>query len=201
MNGCEPYKIEILFGDDRYQGNILTNYTDVTIKRSSLVLSPNARFAVKNPGTTQFISQFDIKFIDGTGIDILFRTTTNPIDTGNIRLHLSDKSWIRNSNPPNPSDTIKSIGFQAMKDSTAVIKVVIEANFTTISINSEKYYEAKTNLPATEYIFFETLKGSICEITSLGFLDIKDLTTEPQKYDTLKYGGFGRKLVRKKFLR
>ena len=203
LASCEPNKIIILYGEDRYQGRILTDFEGVIVNKSKILMSPNSKLAVKNPGTTQFIAQCQLKLIDGNGWDIKFRTTLNPIDSLNfITFHYSkDKSWIRNSSPQSVNDSIIKISNLCEKDSLATIKIMVEGDYSTISINSKKLFESRSYLPATEYLIFEVLPGSLVEISNLGFLDLKDITMQPDKNEKYRYGGFPKILIKTKKLK
>ncbi|MEP7218762.1 MAG: hypothetical protein ABI876_07580, partial [Bacteroidota bacterium] len=81
LGGCAYERIGIVAGRGSYDGEILSDYRDVEVRSSGIVLKPGARFAVRSPDLTQFIGRFDVAILSGNGLRVYTRTVPNLLDS------------------------------------------------------------------------------------------------------------------------
>lgn len=166
-SGCDYERIDILVGDDIYNGHIMTDYHTVEVTRNSIVLKPGSRLSVKTPLTTQFICQFEAAIISGEGMNVYLRTVEHAFDTSNgIRFHYSTSGTSLRMEDGREIP----LHYNAELD-PQTLRFTHEAALLEVKAGCNQIFEGETNLPATEYMIFETLPGSTVEIKTINYYE------------------------------
>ncbi|MDB5035728.1 MAG: hypothetical protein JWQ98_2969 [Chlorobi bacterium] len=169
LSGCAYEKIGILAGRQGYDGETLTDYRDVEVRSSGIVLKPGARFAIRSPDLTQFIGRFDVAILSGDGLRVYMRTVPHLLDsTKGIALLYSS---LNGCSVRTADGGVIPVANPAGRGAER-LTFHNEAGLLSISIGCREIYEDYVDLPSTEYVIFEALPGSTVELRTVRFSDI-----------------------------
>lgn len=165
LSGCVYERIDILVGQDTYNGTILSSYDAVEVTKTGILLKPGARLAIKTPYVTQVLAQMEVSILEGTGMNVYLRTVANRFDTthGIAFRYAVDGCQVRLAN-----GRVVPLYYNAETEKQ-VVSFYHEAALLTISAGCLRLYEGESELPATEYLILETLPGSTIEIRTINF--------------------------------
>lgn len=167
MSGCAYEQLDIIAGQDVYQGTILTHYSTVKATRTGIVLQPGARFAIKTPYVTNELGQFEVAILSGSGVNVYLRTVSYGFDTaqGIAFRYAVDGCSIRL-----PGQAPRTLPYNA-EMGQEFLSFYNEASLMRVSAGCTKLFEGKVSLPCTEYVIFEALPESTVEIRSANFFN------------------------------
>lgn len=167
LPACIRERIDIFVGGDYYNGKILSDPSTVEVRGASIRLKPGARLAIKTAFTTQWLGQYEVSIVDGTGLNAYVRTVSHTFDgESGVRFRwATDGCSVRSS-------TGRDVDLPVNAElDRQILSFYNEADLMTISIGCTKLYEEKSKLPATEYVILETLPNSTVDITSIAYFN------------------------------
>jgi hypothetical protein len=166
-SGCVYERVEMFMAGDNYHGTILSDYDNVEVTRSAIILKPGARFAVRIEQVTQWLGQYEVKIDSGSGMIAYLRTVPHDFDgsQGIAFRYAVDGCSVRTSG----GRTIP-LAYNAETD-PQTLSFYNEADRMTISAGCKEIYREDSDLPGTEFIIFETLPNSTVELRSVAYFD------------------------------
>lgn len=167
FSACIRERIDIFVGGDYYNGKILSDPSTVEVRGASIRLKPGARLAIKTALTTQWLGQYEMSIVEGTGMNAYVRTVSHTFDgESGLRFRwATDGCSVRSSDG---RDIPLPVNAEVDRQ---VLSFYNEAGLMTISIGCNRIYEEKSQLPATEYVILETLPNSTVDITSIAYFN------------------------------
>jgi len=167
LSGCIRDRFDILVGGDIYNAKILSDPSTVEVRGATIRLKPGARLAIKTVLTTQWLGQYEVSIVEGTGMNAYLRTVSHRFtgDSGVVFRWATDGCSVRSSGGRTvPLDVNAELDRQTLS-------FYNEAALLTISAGCGRIYEEQSPLPATEYVILETLPNSIVDITAIAYFD------------------------------
>lgn len=171
FTGCDYEKYQLVVGDYALEGIAISDWRDVETTNSYIRIKPGGRFAIRVEDQTQFLAQFDMAILSGTGANFYTRTVTHRFDPSNgIAFHYAvDGCSVR-------TEEGKTIPLEFNADTKEeTIKVLSEADQVEFSVGCERVYEGLSILEGTEYIIIEALPDSELELRAINYFDIDEL--------------------------
>ncbi|MEO5928743.1 MAG: hypothetical protein ABIR47_02310, partial [Candidatus Kapaibacterium sp.] len=159
--------VDIFSGSDIYQGTILSDHSLVETGRSTILLKPGARFAIRTQMLTQWLGQFDVKILGGEGFTAYLRTVPHDFDTtrGIAFRYSVDGCAVRTE-----SGAVVPVNYNADNEQQT-LSFYNEADLLSVSAGCKRIYQRQSTLPATEYIILETLPGSTVELRGITYFE------------------------------
>ena len=169
--GCDYERYSIIVGDYEVEGTAISNWRDVQINGDFIRIKPGGRFAIKSEEYTQFLAQFDIRILSGTGANFYMRTVSHKFDTatGILFRYAVDGCMVRTED-----GTIIPLEYNADTEEETV-KMLCEAEQVEFSVGCDRVYEGSSNLEATEYVIVEALPDSEIELRAINYFDIDEI--------------------------
>lgn len=172
LMACAPDQYVLNHRDEmRLNGIIMSRLESVEkVADNALRLHPSAVTAMRYTGLTQFMADYSVKILKGSGMKFAFRTVsdTYPRDPSLVLAYTTDGYTVyENGRIVAKSDTVSAI-----LNEPARIKIRNQGKMVKITIGCDLVYYAKTELPATEYVILETLEGTEAYIYGIEFADI-----------------------------
>ncbi|MDB5034168.1 MAG: hypothetical protein JWQ98_1409 [Chlorobi bacterium] len=167
LGGCVYRTVDIFSGSDIYQGTILSDRSLVETGRSTILLKPGARFAIRTEQLTQWLGQFDVRILGGEGFTAYLRTVPHDFDTtrGVAFRYAVDGCTVRTE-----SGAMVPVNYNADNE-PQTISFYNEADLLSVAAGCKRIYQRQSSLPATEYIIFETLPGSTVELRGISYFE------------------------------
>jgi len=171
LNGCDYERYTIIVGDYQLEGIALSDWRDVEKNGDFLRIRPGGRLAIRSEDYTQFLAQFDVQILSGTGIDFYLRTVAHDFDSDNgIRFRYSREGCeVR-------TEQGKTIPLEYVAENEEeTVKLLTEADHIEYSVGCQLLYEGASRLEGTEYVILETLPDTEVELRAINYFDIDEL--------------------------
>lgn len=169
--GCAYERYTIAVGDYEVEGIALDDWRNVQRSGDFIRILPGGRLALRTEDYTQFLVQFDMAILQGTGANIYLRTVSHQFDPSKgILFHYAvDGCSVRTE-----AGRTVPLEFNADTEEQA-IRMLSEADRIEISVGCERIYEGSSTLEGTEYIIIEALPDSEIELRAINYFDIEDI--------------------------
>ena len=169
--GCAYENYRIIVGSYQVEGIALSDWRDVESNGETITIRPGGRFAIRVEDQTQFMFQLDVAIRRGTGANFTMRTVAHEFspDRGEQFRYAVDGCTYRTAD-----GTVIPLEYNA-DTSTEVIRLLIEADQTEVSVGCDRIYEGRSPLEATEYLIIEALEDSEIEIVGVNVFDIDEV--------------------------
>ena len=171
FSGCDYERYTILVGDYQLEGIAISDWRDVEANGDFIRIQPGGRFAIRSEDYTQFLAQFDVVILSGTGVNFYMRTVSHKFDPsqGILFRYAVDGCMVRTEN----GETIP-LEFNADTEEET-LKLLCEAEQVEVSVGCERVYEGASFLEGTEYVILEALPDSEIELRAINYYDIDEL--------------------------
>ncbi len=170
--GCEYETYEIMI--DRYQveGIAISDWRDVETDGRKIMIHPGGRFAIRIEEQTQYLMQLDVVVRSGSGAHFYTRTVPHMFsgEKGEMFEYAVDGSTFRQED-----GRVVPLEFNADEATEEVVKILIEADLTEVSVGCERLYQGRSSLEATEYLIIEAKEDAEIEITGVNVYDIDEI--------------------------
>lgn len=169
--GCAYERYSIVIGDYQVDGIALDNWRNVQRNGDFIRIKPGGRLALRTEDYTQFLVQFDMAILAGTGANFYLRTVSHEFDpsSGILFRYAVDGCAVRTEE----GDTIP-LEFNADSEEQA-IKILSEADRLEFSVGCDPIYDGHSNLEGTEYIIIEAMPDSEIELRAINYFDIEEI--------------------------
>ena len=169
--GCAYENYQIIVGSYQVDGIAISDWRDVKSDGETITIRPGGRFAIRVRDQTQFLFQLDIAIRQGTGANFYTRTVSHEFtpDRGERFHYAVDGCTYRTAD-----GRVIPLEYNA-DTSTEIIKLLIEAEQTEISVGCDRIYQGRSPLEATEYLIIEALEDSEIEIVGVNVFDIDEV--------------------------
>lgn len=171
FTGCDYERYTIIVGDYDVEGTAISNWRDVQAVGDFIRIKPGGRFAIKSAEYTQFLAQFDVRILSGTGANFYMRTVSHKFDParGIMFRYAVDGCTVR-------TEDGRTIQLEYNADTEEeTVKMLCEAEQVEFSIGCDRVYEGSSNLEATEYVIVEALPDSEIELRAINYFDIDEI--------------------------
>ncbi|MCB0711559.1 MAG: hypothetical protein KDD67_04425 [Ignavibacteriae bacterium] len=171
LSGCDYERYQLVVGQYALEGIALDNWRDVKANGSYIRIKPGGKFAVRVDDQTQYLAQFDMAILSGTGANFYTRVVTDKFDSsdGIAFRYAVDGCSVRRED-----GTTIPLEFNADTEEQT-IKVLSEADQVEFSVGCDRIYEGQSQLEGTEYIIIEALPDSELELRAINYFDIDEL--------------------------
>ena len=171
ISGCAYERYDIVVGDYMLEGIALGDWRGVRKVGETIRLAPGARFAIKVDDQTQYLAQFNVAILSGTGATFYSRVVSHDFDPadGVAFRYAVDGCTVRTED-----GTVIPLEYNA-DIAEQTVKVLVEAHQMEFWIGCDKVFESPAALDATEYIIIETLPDTELEIQAINYFDIDEL--------------------------
>lgn len=171
LAGCDYEHYTIVVGDYQIEGIALSDWRDVERNGDFLRIHPGGRFAIRSEDYTQFLAQFDLEILSGTGVDFYLRTVSHKFDPDNgIRIRYGREGCeVRTEN-----GTVIPLEYVAENEEES-IKLLTEADLIEYSVGCNLLYEGTSRLEGTEYVIIEALPDTEVELRAINYFDIDEI--------------------------
>ena len=169
--GCDYERYQIVVGQYALDGITISNWRDVQTVGDYIRIKPGGRFAIRVEDQTQYLAQFDMAILSGTGANFYTRAVTHQFDPSDgIAFHYA----VDGCNVRTEEGTIIPLEFNADTEEET-IKVLSEADQVEFSVGCNRIYEGGSRLEGTEYIIIEALPDSELELRAINYFDIDEI--------------------------
>lgn len=169
--GCAYERYGIVVGDYEVEGIALDNWRNVQRNGDFIRIKPGGRLALRTEDYTQFLVQYDMAILSGSGANFYLRTVAHQFDTTKgIRFHYAvDGCTLR-------TEQGKTIPLEFNADTEEqAIRLLSEADQIEISVGCDRIYDGPSHLEGTEYIIVEALPDSEIEFRAINYFDIEEI--------------------------
>lgn len=122
---------------------------------NTIEMQDNALLSMKYSGDTQFNAELSLRCLSGQSIFLYLRTTESNFNhEKNIKIEINKEysSVMDADGHIKRVDSIKLLDRQVQK-----LKIINDASIYTVMLDCDTIVSARTKLPSTEYLIFETL--------------------------------------------
>ncbi len=169
--GCAYERYDIVVGQYALEGIAISDWRDVRAEGDYVRIRPGGRFAVRVDEQTQYLAQFDVAILSGTGANFYTRAVSHRFDSSDgIAFHYAvDGCSVR-------TEDGRTIPLEFNADTEEeTVKILSEADQVEFSVGCERIYEGSSRLEGTEYIIIEALPDTELELRAINYFDIDEL--------------------------
>lgn len=170
--GCEYETYEIVINRYQVEGIAISDWRDVETDGKKIMIHPGGRFAIRIEDQTQYLTQLDIVIRSGSGAHFYTRTVPHKFSTekGEMFEYAVEGATFRQED-----GRVIPLEFNADEATEEIIKLLIEADLTEVSVGCERLYQGRSSLEATEYIIIEAKDDAEIEIVGVNVYDIDEI--------------------------
>lgn len=171
LAGCAYENYRVVVGSYQIEGEALRDWRKVSTDRETITIAPGGIFAMKVAEQTQFLVQFEVAILEGTGANFYARTVSHEFspERGERFHYAVDGCTYRTAD-----GTVIPLEYNA-DTKREIIKILVEADQMEIWVGCDRIYEGRSDIEATEYVIIEALEDATIEIVGVNVFDIDEV--------------------------